>query len=97
MLKDQRKRKFVDLKTQALIALEVMLHALILPILIIIFLSIDPFSTMFSSHTAEEHFIAAKDLLTMNLGKWPLLILLILFVGFLSVVFSHHIAGPGLR
>ena len=97
MLKDKRRKKIVDLKTQSLVAIEVMLHALIAPLLLIIFLSIAPFSTFLSKYTAEQHFNSMTDLFNMNASKWPLLVLILLFIGFLSIIFSHHIAGPSLR
>jgi len=97
-MKDNRRRKkIIDIRTQTLIAVEIMLHALLLPVLIIILVALDPFSTLFSDLSAQTHFVTAMDLLEINSGKWPLLILLLIFIGFMSVIFSHHIAGPSLK
>lgn len=93
----KRKKKLIDFKTQSIIALEIMLHALILPIFIIVFLVVDPFSTLFSNRGAETHLRVAIELLKINAPKWPLLLLALLFIGVLSVIFSHHIAGPAFR
>jgi methyl-accepting chemotaxis protein len=94
---NKRKTAIIDRKTQFLIALEVMLHALILPMMIFLFLAIDPFSTIFSNRSPEAHFEAVSQLVSMNIGKLPIFFLLILFVGLLSIVFSNHIAGPAFR
>ena len=97
MKPNKRKKKFIDFKTQSLIALEVMLHSLILPLLIYIFLAVDPFSTIFSSNSAETHYDAVRDLVNMNIAKVPIFVIILLFIGFLSIIFSHHIAGPAFR
>lgn len=97
MLFDKRKKKIINWKVQSLIALEMMGHALIFPLLFLIFLTVDPFSTMGSSQTAEFHFRATKDFFILNANKWPFFVIIILFIGVTSIIFSHHIAGPSFR
>ncbi len=96
-MKNRRKRKITDMKTQTFIALEIMLHALLLPILLVIFIAIPPFSTLFSELSSDTHYLEAMKIMEINAGKWPIVILILLFIGFLSIIFSHHIAGPSLR
>lgn len=91
---ERRKRKLISNWAQLLIAVEVVLHALLLVALISLFLFAEPFMTMFSDYSADDHTAIAKELFHLNASKWPLFILLAIFTGFVSVLFSHHIVGP---
>jgi hypothetical protein len=89
MAHDKRTKKFIDRWTQILIGGQIVLHAVLLVGLLGLFLFADPFVTMFSRYTAEDHMAIAKELIALNLSKWPLFILLALFTGAVSVIFSH--------
>ncbi len=91
---ERRKRKWISSWPQFVIALEVILHALISCGLICVFLFVDPFITMFSEYSAQDHIAIAKELFYLNAGKWPLFLGLLVFVGAISVIFSHQIVGP---
>ncbi|MFH1262258.1 MAG: hypothetical protein V1495_02270 [Pseudomonadota bacterium] len=91
---DKRTRKFIDRWTQALIGGQIVLHGLLLVGLLALFLFADPFVTMFSRYSAEDHVAVAKELIALNASKWPLILLLLFFTGAVSVIFSHQIVGP---
>lgn len=64
-----------------------------------------PWSTYFRKTVArrkkmvmlEDHLAIAKDLFYLNIKKWPLFIGLAIFIGVVSILFSHHIVGPAYR
>lgn len=93
----RRRRVFIDSRVQLMIAFEVVLHSLLLPVMISFILFVPPFAGWFSKSTVEEHQGIAYLLWEMNAQKWPLFIALALFVGLVSVLFSHHLVGPAYR
>lgn len=94
MLHDKRTKKFIDRWTQILIGGQIVLHSVLLVGLLCLFLFAEPFVTMFSRYSAEDHVAIAKELILLNSSKWPLFLFLALFTGAVSVVFSHQIVGP---
>jgi hypothetical protein len=91
---DKRTKKFIDRWTQFLIGGQIVLHSVLLLGLLALFLFADPFVTMFSTYSAEDHMAVAKELILLNSAKWPLFLLLLFFTGAVTVVFSHQIVGP---
>jgi hypothetical protein len=97
MTKERRTQKFINRSQQIRIAAEIVLHSLLFLALVCLILFAPPFATMFSNHSLyslEDHQGIAKDLFILNATKWPLFIGLALFIGVVSILFSHHIAGP---
>lgn len=94
MAHHKRTRKFIDRTTQMLIGGQVVLHSLLLVGLLALFLFAEPFVTMFSNYSSEDHMAIAKELILLNSAKWPLFLLLLLFTGTASIIFSHQIVGP---
>lgn len=99
--KDQRRKKVVDSRLQLLIAVEIILHSLLLPILLAIVLFVPPFVQLLSNapgHSTEEKIIyhqqILKTLFLFNYTKWPMAIVILIFIGLVSIIFSHHIVGP---
>ncbi len=97
MANERRKRKFINSWAQLSIAAEVVLHALLLLALISLLLFAPPFVTMLSDYSVEDHQAIAKDLFYLNASKWPLFVCLAIFIGFISVLFSHHLVGPAYK
>lgn len=91
---ERRSHKLINRWAQLRIAAEVVLHAVLLVALIALLLFSPPFVTMFSDYSAEDHVAVARELVLLNASKWPLFVGLALFVGLVSVIFSHHIVGP---
>ncbi len=94
MTKERRTHKFINQRMQIRIAGEVILHAVLLVALICLLLFAPPFVTMFSNYSIDDHQAIAKELFILNASKWPLFACLAIFLGFISILFSHHIAGP---
>ena len=78
-------------------AMEIVLHALLLVALISLILFAWPFANMLSPYSLEDHQAIAKELFLLNYSKWPLFLALAFFVGLVSILFSHHIAGPSYK
>ncbi len=97
MSNERRRKKFINSWAQLSIAVEVVLHSLLLLSLISLLLFAPPFVTMMSHYSVADHQAVARDLWEMNISKWPLFLVLAVFVGFISVLFSHHIVGPGYK
>jgi methyl-accepting chemotaxis protein len=93
----RRRRVFIDSRAQLMIAFEVVLHSLLLPVMISFILFVPPFAGWFSRNTVEEHQGIAYLLWEMNLEKWPLFLGLAVFIGMVSILFSHHLVGPAYR
>ncbi len=93
----RRRKKFIDSKAQLMIAVEIILHSLLLPIMLAFILFVPPFAGWFSDAPIEKHQEMAYALYDLNTDKWPLLIGIILFIGLVSILFSHHIVGPAYR
>ncbi len=94
MSSERRTHKFINSWAQISIALEVVLHAILLVALIALILFAPPFVEMFSQYSAADHQAIAKELVQLNAGKWPLFVFLAIFIGVVSILFSHHIVGP---
>jgi hypothetical protein len=94
MASNRRTHKFINSWAQLSIALEVILHAVLLVALIGLILFAPPFVEMFSQYSAEDHQAIARELVHLNAGKWPLFAFLAFFIGIVSILFSHHIVGP---
>ncbi len=99
--KDQRKKKLAESRLQLQIAVEVVLYSLLLPISIGVIVYVPPFVEWLSNapgQTPDEkilyHQEVVKNLFLFNWTKWPMLILILAFIGLLSIIFSHHIIGP---
>jgi nitrogen fixation/metabolism regulation signal transduction histidine kinase len=95
MGKERRIHKFIDGGAQVRIATEIVLYAVAYVALLSVILFVPPFVNMFSNYTAEDHQAIAKELFDLNASKWPLFLLLALFIGVTSTLFSHRIVGPG--
>lgn len=95
--KYRRKRVFIDSRAQLMMAVEVVLHSLLLLVMLSFILFVPPFAAWFSSFNVAEHQEIAYSLWTMNIGKWPLLIGVAVFIGLVSILFSHHLLGPAYR
>lgn len=93
MANERRKRKFINNWAQMSIAAETVVHALLFTGMIAVILFSPPFVTMFSDYSAEDHQAIARELFLLNYSKWPLFLGLAVFIGFTSVLFSHHISG----
>lgn len=94
----RRKKKFIDSKAQLLIAFEIILHSLLFLVLLSFVLFVPPFASWFSNQSISEHQAIAYSLWQMNFSKWPLFIGLAMFVGLISILFSHHlVVGPSYR
>ena len=81
MSSERRTRKFINSWAQLSIAMEVVLHAILLVALIALILFAPPFVEMFSEYSAADHQAIAKELLHLNAGKWPLFLFLAVFIG----------------
>ena len=99
--KDLRKKGLVDLRLQLEIAVETILLSLLLPISIGVIVYVPPFVEWLSNapgQTPDEkilyHQEVVKNFFLFNWTKWPMLILILAFIGLLSVIFSHQIIGP---
>jgi methyl-accepting chemotaxis protein len=98
MLHDKRKKRFVNTRTQLLMSLEIMLHALVFPAVIIIFLLMDPMGSLLAKEQAAGTLMPLlKELGKALLPRWPWVLISIVFVGLISIVFTHHISGPAFR
>jgi len=97
MTTERRRKKFINSWAQLSIAAEVVLHSLLLLTLVALILFAPPFVTMFSDFSLEDHQAIAKELFFLNSAKWPLFAALALFVGLISILFSHHLVGPAFK
>ncbi|HLG18925.1 MAG TPA: hypothetical protein VI895_03795 [Bdellovibrionota bacterium] len=97
MSNERRSRKFINSWAQVSMAAEIVLHALLLVALIALILFAWPFAGMLSPYSLEDHQAIAKELFLLNYSKWPLFVALAVFVGFVSILFTHHIVGPGYK
>ena len=97
LFKNPRKKKLIDFFTQLQIALEILLHVVLFAVLVILIMYISPLATMFSDYSLETHQDMLATLIKMNMGKWPLFILIAMIVSLVSVLFSHRICGPAYR
>ncbi|MFH1018066.1 MAG: hypothetical protein V1798_07785 [Pseudomonadota bacterium] len=94
MAKERRTHKFINRNLQIRIAGEIILHSILFLALVCLLLFAPPFVTWFSNYSIDDHQAIAKELFILNASKWPLFLLLAIFLGIVSVLFSHHIAGP---
>lgn len=99
--KDQRKKGLVDLWLQLQIAAEAILLSLLLPISIGVIVYVPPFVEWLSNapgQTPDEkilyHQEVVSNLVLFNWTKWPMFLLALVFIGILSMIFSHHVIGP---
>jgi hypothetical protein len=94
MTKERRTQKFINRSQQIRIAAEIVLHSILFLALVCLILFAPPFVRMFSDYSLDDHQAVAKELFILNATKWPLFLGLALFIGVVSILFSHHIAGP---
>ncbi|MCB0272186.1 MAG: hypothetical protein KDD46_04155 [Bdellovibrionales bacterium] len=93
----RRRKKYVDPKQQSRLAFEILLMVVVLPSLFYIFTISELWTTIFFGSQAEtirglfySHLILLKK-------AWHVIFLILLFIVFLSIYFTHKIFGPMVR
>ncbi|MCB0327665.1 MAG: hypothetical protein KDD52_08620 [Bdellovibrionales bacterium] len=90
----KRRKKVIDVATQSKIATETFVQILLFLALVAFIIYIQPFVTIFSKFAAVHHQQLVEELLSINLSKWPLFLLIFVFMAVLNVLYSHKIVGP---
>ncbi len=93
----RRKRKVVDFFLQMQLAVEILLLSVVLFCFVIFILSVPPVATMFSDFPLEIHHDVLVQLVELNVPKWPIYIFAVFMWVFVTILFSHRIAGPYYR
>lgn|GEM_PF-5814595 len=94
VLKTKRVRVWVDPKPQGRFVFDVFKHYVLIFFIGFFFVYMFPFVLWFTSNPPEEHRIALKDFVDVNMSKWPLWIFLVVVFVFYAIMLSHKIFGP---
>ncbi len=94
LFKSHRRTKFVDHRQQTRFAIEVVLHALLFPIVFFLLTTLPPFCNWFFGDQANVLRQLYMENLYSMARAWPAVLVALVIVGFFSIVFSHRIFGP---
>lgn len=94
----RRRVKFIDPKQQSRLALEIILMVLALPVMFYMFMVTDLWTRVFFGQTQG---MAMKAFFETQLGMmakaWPVIVVCLVFIVFISIFFTHKIFGPMYR
>jgi hypothetical protein len=94
LFKNRRWIKFIDPKQQTRLALEIVLLVLLFPVLFYILTVSELWSTIFFGDQAEVMRNLFYSQLMLMTKAWHVILLIVLFIAFLSVFFTHKLFGP---
>ena len=89
-----RTKSFIDRKQQLKFCVELVLYALVLPLLLLTFLSVEPLASWLVKGDAAGSRAAVVELIQICLQNWWVIVLAVLITAITSVLFSNRIFGP---
>ncbi|MDA2934823.1 hypothetical protein MYX82_10845 [Acidobacteria bacterium AH-259-D05] len=90
----RRKYKFIDKRQQVRFALELMLYALLFPVLFLIMSLTDPIANLIISEDTQNTDPTLSGFIDFCVDHWWAVFFALVIVEVISVSFSHRIFGP---
>lgn len=89
-----RRRVFIDPRAQLKFCIDLILHALALPLLVVVLLSVEPFSRLLTRGNHEASRAIVLQFVQVCIGNWWIVVLALVVLGFSGILFSHKMFGP---
>lgn len=90
----RRKHTFIDAPQQLKFSIDLLLHALILPLMVMVCFYVDPFASYLLKTDAEKSRAIVVAFLELCMTNWWIPLFVLMVIGLISVLFSHKIVGP---
>jgi hypothetical protein len=90
----RRRHTFIDAFQQLRFCLDLLLHAMILPLLIFVCFYLEPFASYLLKTDGSKSRAIVLDFMNLCLVNWWITLFALFVLGLISILFSHKIVGP---
>lgn len=90
----RRKHVFIDPSQQVKFCIDLLLHALLFPLLVIVLMYVEPFCGWLVLTDTTKTRSTVLEFIRLCQANWWIPMAVLTLLGFISVLFSHKIIGP---